>query len=534
MIRSVNGGKFGDHLARMGTTFSVYPTELKVLKYEIKGINAPWKLRFVDVQTSRIIRLLKILSSAELNRLGKYLRSPFFNQSEPPRKLYQVLRRHHPDFTHPLLTPERLWRQVHADKPFGEQQFWRLCSNLAKLTEGFLVQLELDSNNRRRAQLLTDNLARRSDYDLYESVVRRREKLLDAVVLRDEKWFRERFELNAAHLNNPRRFRLDPKDRLAVDTLDLLDQSFALEKMRTGILFISRQRIFPIEYTVELMDWAMNLELLKGSFYFQLLSATVDLLSDTDRLEDLKVLILSNVEFLEKSEQQFFFYNGLNFAMRRMNRGEVHFEKTIFAWYKFADRLSILIRNDRISHNTVFNATSSALKNGKPEWARSFLQRMIAYVDPEYQRDLKNLTEGRLNHLDGNISDAILYLSQVSKKGIWMHLLARVLIAEYSFEMFLIHPGEEFDLLQTRLESFKVYLYREKRLQRNQVIARINLINLIKRTSTKIIQGGSFAEARKEIVAYLMLGEPLASKQWVLDTFMIGDAELNPISPTKQ
>ncbi|MFT5748667.1 MAG: hypothetical protein ACI920_004064, partial [Saprospiraceae bacterium] len=127
----------------------------------------------------KLFKILKTLSHKEYLHLIKFLKSPFFNYSLPNIHFCEALKQHHPTFDNPKLTPENIWIKVFNDKPFVPQKFRQLCSDLARLVEQFLIQLELAASSEKSQNLLIQSLGKRNEHTLFKKATKERLKAMD-------------------------------------------------------------------------------------------------------------------------------------------------------------------------------------------------------------------------------------------------------------------------------------------------------------------------------------------------------------------
>ena len=111
---------------------------------------------------------MRSLTREEFLRFGKFLRSPFFNYTTSLVHFYKALKRHHPNFNSPRLKIEKLWARAFPEKKFDAQKFRQLCSDLTRLVEKYLVQLEMERSVVKSNQMLLQSLGRRNAYSLFE------------------------------------------------------------------------------------------------------------------------------------------------------------------------------------------------------------------------------------------------------------------------------------------------------------------------------------------------------------------------------
>ncbi len=95
---------------------------------------------------SKLIRLLRILSSREFRKLGELAHSPIYNKNEKVRKLYLVIDEHYPDWENVKLSKEKVFSKVFPVRKYNDKYLRAVMSDLAQLAETLMVQIKLESD----------------------------------------------------------------------------------------------------------------------------------------------------------------------------------------------------------------------------------------------------------------------------------------------------------------------------------------------------------------------------------------------------
>lgn len=113
------------------------------------------------MKNSKTIELLRSLTPEEMKLLGKFIASPFHNSVKNYSELYNILMKYYPDFDKTELTNEFVFKKLYSDKPFKRQTLWNLISGFEKLTEDFLVQLQMNESIEKEVFLTRQFLKRK-------------------------------------------------------------------------------------------------------------------------------------------------------------------------------------------------------------------------------------------------------------------------------------------------------------------------------------------------------------------------------------
>ena len=87
---------------------------------------------------SKLIELLRKLSSRQISRLGEFLASPYFNKNKDNLLFFQYLRNYAPEFVHKNLSKEVILKKLKTTKPLDEKGLSYLMNQLQSLLKKFL------------------------------------------------------------------------------------------------------------------------------------------------------------------------------------------------------------------------------------------------------------------------------------------------------------------------------------------------------------------------------------------------------------
>ena len=98
----------------------------------------------------KLLEVLRCLSAVELNRLEKFLASPYFNTNDRLLQLFLFLKEYAPAFEEEKIELEALFAFLYPEKEFNKQQLVRLNSQLFKLVEQFISHEHLANDDFQR------------------------------------------------------------------------------------------------------------------------------------------------------------------------------------------------------------------------------------------------------------------------------------------------------------------------------------------------------------------------------------------------
>lgn len=118
------------------------------------------------MENSNVVSLLKTFSKKEIKEFDKFLRSPYFTEGKNIR--HKILYDHfinlkvfYPEFINEQFERELLFKKLYPGKKYSDVTLRKLNSDLCKLAEKFLMQLELEKDNFKQREYLLVNLSSR-------------------------------------------------------------------------------------------------------------------------------------------------------------------------------------------------------------------------------------------------------------------------------------------------------------------------------------------------------------------------------------
>ena len=458
----------------------------------------------------KLFKILKTLSHKEYLHLIKFLKSPFFNYSLPNIQLCELLKKHHPDFENTRLTPENIWIKIFDSKPFVSQKFRQLCSDLTKLVEQFLIQLELEQSTTKSQNLLIQSLRKRNDHLLFKKAIKDRLKVMDREEILDAAWFQERIELLEAQYSHPLHNNLVDKDNLLPHLMDSVDAYFLFQKSKTGITLINQQKQINTSYDIRYLSVLEESNILSENVLFNLYQVSFDLLK-REQIEDffkLESLLFPSLSTLAKQEGKLFFINGLNYAVRKINQGKIEFRKDVLRWYKTGLVEKVIFNEEIISVSTFQNIIFTACTEGEFDFCKEFIEMYNEYL-PE---DLKNSTVaygwGLFWFYKKDFEKTIAVL--ITENWEQSHKLSgRNLLVRTYFECFLLDE-EYYYLLKNTIRAFDTFLRRTKEFSKSSLEPHLNLMQILTPLSKKIFN------SEEQIKIQIWLNQQLEKKKIVI------------------
>ena len=154
------------------------------------------------------------------------------------------------------------------------------------------------------------------------------------------------------------------------------------------------------------------------------------------------------------------------------------------------------------------NIVPIALRIEEFDWAENFISEYAQYVDEKYRENAVEFSLARLEFYRKNFGKVLDHLNKVSYEDVWYILGSKTLQLASYFEL------DEYDALESLLQSFKMYIRREKSLTNDR---KATYINLIKFTSALMKINPKEQVKVLKLKDEIVSAKGVVSKPWLIE-----------------
>lgn len=410
---------------------------------------------------TKLLQVLHALSIWELRHLRQFLESPFFNKRKDVLQLLDFLfDARKKDIT--INKKEQAWQVVYPEKAFDDTQMDLLLSRLYKLVEQFLATRQMLEDK----ILVKTNLAKAyRNMKLekpFKKTIRDSQKMLEAQPIRNTAFLRRQYEVEYAfydYIASQRR----SKETNLQEVTNALDTYYLASKLKQSCLQISHLAVYKKNYEFGLKDEVMNylekredlLEYPAIAIYYYCYKAITEKEGGAF-FEKLRQLTESHQHEFEATELRDIYILAINYAIRQTNLGKKHFRKETFEMYRAGVEQGILMENQVISPFTFNNAVTLGLQLKEYVWVENFIQNFRNNLTQQYRQSYYNYNLAKLRFEQNDYKEAMRLLIKVDDEDYLLMLGAKDILRKIYYET------EEFDALDSLLESMRVYLQRKE------------------------------------------------------------------------
>lgn len=465
------------------------------------------------MEKSKVFLLIKTLTDSEIEQLGTFVRSPYFNDKAELVRLFDLMLQQ-------SRTNNRTWdrnlifQQVFPGEPYHEKKLNYASSDLNKLIEQFLVIQTLKEPSVDYHLQLLEELMERNLSKSYQQTNRvLQQELESAPILNGQQKFQAQYRwwaIQERNFENQRLRRFDPSIQHASEWLD---RFYFLQRLNYSCAMLDRGTILQAPYEVGLTEsWVEHLtkqaffnepiielyyliyQALKNEEeepYFDQLQRHLQTISASENSKDLKDIYLF----------------AINYCARKIRKGKTRFVSEALTLYLQGIERKILIQNEELSPWTFTNVVKLALRLQRFEWIKQFIHQYAPALPESFRTNALHYNMAEVHYYTGQYEEAQDHLRQVVYSDLNYYLGARVLMAKIFYEQ------DEMEPLLSLIASFTIFLKRNKEISDNLKSTFLNFCNLlfqIVRWSPRQVAG---------LKQKLEDTDPLSDRAWLLKIY---------------
>ncbi len=434
----------------------------------------------------KLAKILKTFSNKELKSFAKYVRSPFFNEDEK-LIIYFDMMENTVLQNGGTIDKFQVWEHVFSGQPFNDAEFRRVTSSLVKLANDFIayrIYAKHPIVSKNNLLLAINN----KDLDPYfEHTLKYANIAQKKYPFRDAGYFFNQYLLETEY----NKYLEKQKKRFIATNLENeatnLDIYYLIKKLKLCCEFLNYKNVLAIEYELLLMDEILSHVKEKkydhipaiSIYYHILLTLTEpDMEGHYSKLK--KLLSEHNNKFpLEESRIMYGF--AQNYCINQINHGKSNYHRELFELYKTTLKKELIYEHGNITPWSYKNIVTVGLRVYEFDWVERFIHKYKEKIAPEYRSNATTYNLARLNFSRKNFDKALVYLQKVEYNDIFYNLDSRSLLLKTYFEL------KEFEPLYSLIDSFRIFLRRNKLISDSHRANYLNLIRFV-RKATKMTE----------------------------------------------
>lgn len=475
-------------------------------------------------QQFKLFKILQKLSIPQLTKLYKLIESPFFHQTEGVKALFIYLRKFHPHYPPNKVSNEVIAKYLFPESNNGFKKVKNFKTDLIKLIEQFLILQQLSQQTEQQQFLLIQAYQELELLSYADSSFKKLQKQLNESPSKGLPYYRQNLQLlhfKYFHPDTPKTFQ---NSATLQELLYFLDQYYVAAKYKYVQETLERtskqNEKFKLPFWKNIQKEAHNFGNLDQQsmvyYYHHLYELVSRKKIDIPQFESIKHDFFDHLNHLDREDQLAIFRYLLNYLMKALNDGVPQLEELHFDLYKKGLAHHLIIWKNRIPTQTFLNIVIAASKLKSFDWLEKFIQDHESYLNPDFQKNVIELSKAFIAFHQGNPNLALDFLKFNQLKTHGLELYCFPLEAKILFEIFL-NDSTYYATTLSRLDSFYKKLTTKYKLSAARKISYDNFINYLK-SLMKL-----YHHPKKEISAVQKLANKISKsrsvihKSWLLE-----------------
>jgi hypothetical protein len=457
--------------------------------------------------------LLLQLSAPKMQKLQKFIQSPYFNEHEAVTLLFLALRAAHTKGHAHIqsLEKERLWSLTFGNVPYRDAHLRKLMHELTQLVYQFMsIEVFLVEPYHKTRTLLSE-----LDTEALQKHRVQIEQRLFMLLNENLTWRPEQFmqahELNFASLDQD-----NLSNNLSTKIADAqrhLDVFYVLRSLKMNITIktyrISRNDASgfmpPPDFMPQLEQSPLLLIPIVEVYY---LASNSFAEPENDALyQAFKQSLVLRADALHPADLYDLYQYALNFCVLRINTGQSDFYRELFNLYQHMTESDLIVAKGQLAEGIFKNIITAGLAVKEYEWVEQFIRNKSTHLPESVQENAMSFNLANVLFSQRKYNDVIGLLQRVEYSDIVYHLGARWLLIRTYYEL------DAQKALESLLESFRIYLLRNKVISASTKKEYLSLISFTRR----VLKSKYEPEKRSNLKAKIQATQIKLPKRWLIE-----------------
>jgi hypothetical protein len=464
---------------------------------------------------SKLIEILKTISFKDLNRLDAYLHLPIYNKNEKVLDLFNIIKQEYPSYgNNTVLEKENIIKQLFPDQQKQDAALRVVMSQLSKLVEDFFtIDCLQEDFEQYRSEIYLKSLVKKGLNGLFrkeldeaiKKSIEQKEQIIPNF-LHQHELTKQSFNYNVINNNRLQESGLQ-------QVLDSLDVLYIASKLKYACAALNRQDVLGEKFNFTLIDEILLLLQQRPDLennFITIYKNVLNLLKSGDETyyKKIKQLISKNSDILSDDDKRDIYAWLTNYCTKKIKSGQDKYLHEIFDLYKVMLAEQMLLVDNFFMPNHYKNIVITALKLKEYDWTQDFIYRYATKLPLDIRETVFNYTLAALHFDRKEYDEALFCLMKINPIDPYYGLNYRALLCKTYYEL------SEFMALNANLESFRVFVLREKQLSEYNNLSYKNFINVLKRL---IRCKEKKKKTTDNLLTEMSSMEPLVHKQWLLE-----------------
>ena len=473
------------------------------------------------MKNTHLIKVLSALDIKELKKFNDWVKSPFFNKNKKVISLYEFILKNAPKYDHEDFSKEKAYDLVFKNKNYNSTKLNNVISDLLQLLFQYLAYQNFQRTSELEKICLMNELFTKGLEDSMLKVSKRYEKSKAKTPIRNSSHFFDNYlfykQIDEYQLTQPTR---DFNENLQLKN-DELDLFYVATKVKIASDMASRNLVIQGNYDCHFLDEVLeqiesNFEFYQNypaiTVYYNVIQTMTN--KDEAYYFQLKDLLANNLSVFPKEELRVLYDYARNYCIRKINQGNSTYYKEILSLYQFLLDKQIIFKNGYLTQWDYKNIVTVGMRLKEYDWTNRFIHKYKIQLPPSEQENAYIYNMAVYHYEQKAYEKSLLMLHEVRFTDASYHIGAKIIQLKSYYEL------DESEAFYSLIETFRIYIIRNKKLSDYRKKANLNFLKLAQKTfkfrdETFIFNKKTLEEKRKLLQNEIENLTPLINKTWI-------------------
>jgi hypothetical protein len=470
--------------------------------------------------TGKLFLLLDSLNRTEKARFKEFVYSPFFNKNTYVRLLLAAI---YSDYERKL-QKEEIFNIVFPGEAYEPRKITDVVYLLTRLMEEFLAQQKFRQNEvLQKINLLSETLDRNIEKAALYAAREIEEDLSERAYRDNEHFYTDYLFQNELDKYFVGKKKLERDESLQKKT-DSLDLFYISAKLRDCCEMLNRTQIIQSEYQMHMLghiseyieahlrDYGQYPAI---SIYYSILLMLQNP-NDESHFTKLVAMLGDSHKLFPASELRDMYNYAQNYCIRKINVGDNAYNGAFLEINKKLVENNLIQTGKYITERDYKNVVSIALRQGEYGWAFDFMSTYKTKLPDDIRENAHNYSLANYYYETKDYKKAIKLLNGVEFTDVYYNLDAKTMLLKIYYEL------EEEEAFLALAASFKIYLTRNKLINKQNYTVYNNLLNFTKKafnlkTSLPYQRNRDFAKKTVQLKQKVETTRNIVNSKWLLE-----------------
>ncbi len=465
--------------------------------------------------SDKLLSILQTLSKVERNRFRKYLLSPYLNDQPDLCVLLDAADKALRDGTFAELERQQVWQKLYPNKPYNDAQMRRLSSDLNQKALSFLSAEARQQNPLTEALDMQRLLAKPELKKHLAGVERNISRLLNEAAAKSPEFYLVSFQVYHNVFKRAVKTVTTSGYAEKLGYADAhLEYFYLTQKLKYYVnwLLYCRSRTTEKEIVLPLGIWQMlDKEMFKDIPLLIIYRKIIYCLTEPDEEQHFNELlnsVESHAAFISKFDLRECYHIAQNYCAIKINQGKREYYRKVFEIFKKIIQNEILLEEGTLSEGIFKNIVTAGLGVGEFDWTESFIRDYTVYLPSDIRENARTFNLASLHFHQKKYPQVISLIRDVEYNDVVYTLSAKQLLVRTYYEL-----GEML-ALDSLIDSFKIYLRRNKLISKSQKREYLNFLNFVKNLT---ILNASDTKKLLKLRTRIETASSVTPKKWLLE-----------------